>query len=67
MTDDELKEASQKFCEYLEANGMRPLSMIVYVDSANRQVILTNGLQDMLDEVCITVLAKQRGFGLHDL
>ena len=61
MTHDEIKEASYKFCQYLEANNVRVASMTIgLADGVN----LYFGESDMLVESLLTIVAQQNGFVL---
>lgn len=63
MTIDEFEEAITKFGDCLAANGQRPVAMIVTVcnDQTNTNTLVLSGSAEMIDEACVTAMARVRG------
>lgn len=63
MTIDELTADCLKFADYLKANGMRPIAIIVHAcNDRGDDPIVHIGLAECVDETCIRVLAYHKGF-----
>jgi hypothetical protein len=63
MTLNEVNEACEKFRAYLEANGQRPIVLILHVceDRTNQDHLVCTGLSDVVGEACLRVLCHHRG------
>ena len=66
MTPAELEEACNKFRDYLQANGQRPVAMILHTceDDGGPDRIVRCGLDEVVEELCLATMAHLRGMRL---
>jgi len=62
MTKAELKEATIKFINYLEANGVTVLCHAMYIDEGPLGEITVSGNAEMLTEMLLISAVHKRGW-----
>lgn len=66
MTENELKEACEKFIAYLNANGARVLAFGIGIEHRNGMRAYIAGNGEMTDELAIRALASSRSLKINE-